>query len=299
LCCFLGIWTVAQCHLKIQPGSLSGTERDDATGLSDKQLGMLRFFSKITADPSSWGEWDVSGGQLDFDSIRYGLAFVGYATVRRSYAFVRPRCRQAIAFAALSSPLSGQPPLSCLLLARLFSCQPPPPSFRYSPRTYAGLQATLSFVHTPAYPDLSSTIMKAVFTRMLDPVAWNYWNRHGACGEPWKEICKLSRRSMCETNDEFYAWEGDSWCPDPVHRANIMYSAHLAQIALLSSAWSGQPVTDEWSFGTNVTYNLTSLLLSLAAQAERSAHMGGGLTCEPGSVNTLQPKLAFVAFAPQ
>ena len=86
-----------------------------------------------------------------------------------------------------------------------------------------------------------------------------------------------------------------SYCPDPVHRANIMYSAHLAQIGALYELFSDEIslTTEGWVFKGRrhgnpdrplryFSYTLPQLIDRLRQQQHTSHH--GGFACEPGQV---------------
>ena len=94
----------AVAYLNMQPGSLDGTDYDAARGLSDKQLGMLRWIAHMAKVPRSkrlppsyilvvqapdnasnssdisWEGFNVDvGNQAGMDGVRYALAFLAYA----------------------------------------------------------------------------------------------------------------------------------------------------------------------------------------------------------------------------
>lgn len=127
-----------------------------------------------------------------------------------------------------------------------------------------------------------------LFQRMVDPKAWSYWSRAPLCGMPWKKFCAVHRTSMCTVDNIMY--HHGAGCPDPVREANIMYSAHLSQMALLYQLHSHNSSlsTSGWHFRggspkLDVPYTLPTLMTTLAEQSNTS-RVGGGITCEPGSI---------------
>lgn len=68
--------------LEIKSSSLEGTETTE--GLTDKQLGIQRWFSELTfLNPDNWDGWGESVQDLDCDGntcIRYEIAGLAYAS---------------------------------------------------------------------------------------------------------------------------------------------------------------------------------------------------------------------------
>lgn len=231
--------TYVEGVLNIKPGSLEGTEYDANRGLSDKQLGILRWIANISEVPSdgspmTWDHFNIDPShQLDMDSLRYSLAFLAYAT-------------------------SG-----------------------------------MTYEHTPAYREVASSVLNHLFQRMVQPIVWSYWSQNSLCGKPWKSFCAKHKTSMCTINNMGYMRGAD--CPDPVKEANIMYSAHLSQMGLLFELHSHDTTlsTHGWDFvkldpatknhTSSFRYNLPGLMEVLEGQSNMSK-VGGGITCEPGSV---------------
>jgi len=219
--------------LDVVPG-LAGTEYDFQRGLSDKQLAMLRWMAHMAEVPKNgsnmtWDGFNVDPmRQLDMDSLRYSLAFIGYAT-------------------------SG-----------------------------------MTYQHTPAYREVASSVLHDLFQRMVHPYTWQYWSQAALCGMPWKKFCAKHKTSMCTVDNVMYHHGAD--CPDPVREANIMYSGHLAQIALLYQLHSHDASlsTSGWRFQggkphVDLNYTLPALMAVLGEQSNAS-RVGGGITCEPGSI---------------
>jgi hypothetical protein len=105
---------------------------------------------------------------------------------------------------------------------------------------------------------------------------------------PWKKFCANHETSMCTVVNFMY--HHGAGCPDPVREANIMYSAHLAQMGLLYQLHSGDTSlsAEGWRFQgghprVDLNYTLPTLMAVLAGQSATS-RIGGGITCEPGSV---------------
>lgn len=66
--------------LDVAEKDIAGTEYAD--GLTDKQLAVQRWFAELTYlnhDGDGWTGWYTGSNQLGLDSIRYSLAFLGYA----------------------------------------------------------------------------------------------------------------------------------------------------------------------------------------------------------------------------
>ena len=164
-------------------------------------------------------------------------------------------------------------------------------ALRYSLAFSAYAVATTSFVFTPAYPGLASKILKQIFDKMLKKRVWSYWNKPGVCGQPWVEYCRLTNGSQASVQASRYPWQPRSPYPaDPVASANIMYSGHLAQVAVLYEAFSGNTSLSAagWSFDDSdpamPRYTLGSLVQAMADNARVNSGLGYGVTCEPGSV---------------
>jgi len=160
---------------------------------------------------------------------------------------------------------------------------------RYQLAFTAYAASLLGAAHTPAYPGYTSLILREAFGRLVDPVAWSYWDEPGHCGFPLAEHCRTHNKSMCELNLKY----GDKACPDPVIWENVMYSAHLAQVGALYESVSGDASLTEagWQFSGERTvargvgplnYTLPKLFESLLVQARRSST--GGIACEPSFV---------------
>ncbi|MEW5945947.1 MAG: hypothetical protein AB1742_07080 [bacterium] len=82
--------------LDVKEKSLEGTE--NAAGLTDKQLAIQRWFAELTflnEGGDGWEGWYVHENQLGLESIRYSLAFLGYAAAAMAYK--TPAYREATA----------------------------------------------------------------------------------------------------------------------------------------------------------------------------------------------------------
>ena len=100
-------------------------------------------------------------------------------------------------------------------------------SARYQLAFSAYATAYLGAAHTPAFPGLTSAVLRDIFARMVLPETWRYWHTKGVCGWPLQEHCAKHDQAMCEIN----LIGGMGLCPDPVKWENVMYSAHLAQVS--------------------------------------------------------------------
>eukprot|EP00929_Paragymnodinium_shiwhaense_P049134 TRINITY_DN24800_c0_g3_i1.p1 TRINITY_DN24800_c0_g3~~TRINITY_DN24800_c0_g3_i1.p1 ORF type:complete len:544 (-),score=55.23 TRINITY_DN24800_c0_g3_i1:37-1668(-) len=215
--------------LRIEKG-LEGTEYS-TEGLSDKQLGIIRWLWNLTyLDASGHGSWAGLPEQPrqvgQEDSARYPLAFAAYAV------------------------------------------------------------ASASFEHTPAARSGPAKMLHNIFTRLNDYRVWAYWSMKRSCAQPWTAACKLLDKSMCDIAAKWY--EKDPTCPDPLTRANVMLSGHVAQVGSLFEAFGDDRLSTEgWMLqhgNWSQRFTLPSLFKALGEQAVETQAMGGGITCEPGMV---------------
>ena len=109
-------------------------------------------------------------------------------------------------------------------------------------------------------------------------------------------------RSLLSDLNQLWHVDKDLMCGPPadaVFFGNIMYSAHLAQIAVLYELFSRQTGTTEpisFQIAGN-TYSLDNLMERIMLQATENAdELGGGITCEPA--NMYGPKINPPSFHP-
>ena len=108
----------------------------------------------------------------------------------------------------------------------------------------------------PASRETTTAALRRVIDRLIERPVWEYWAKRGGS-------------------------------PDPVYRANIMYSGHLAHLMGLSEKISRDRRYDEgfdliWDEQTRFPYTHSSLVECIHSQMVENAHHG--VTCEPGMV---------------
>lgn len=197
---------------------------------------------------------------------------------------------------------------------------------RYSLAFSAYARATMSFVHTPAYSAPVADMLKTVLKLFVDERVWAYWGQQGDCAPFFlTSYCEENGVSMCDLNQLWHADE-DLQCGPPADAVffgrppthlfllfstnltpppslpyphptpnlnanhtpgNIMYSAHLAQIAVLYQAFARQAGYSElltFEIAGN-DYSLDDLMARIMLQAAENAdELGGGITCEPANM---------------
>ena len=215
----------ANAYLNIVPNHLNGTE-NLAQELTDKQLGLQKYLAWLTVlQPQTsqhlanstkfgWQGWssNYNNNQTDMTSVRYPLAFIGYALAALVYK-------------------------------------------------------------TPAYRELSVSILDNVIQRLIEQHQYEYI--------------------------QFY-WSHLETFPDPIAYENIMYSGHLAMLIALYESISGdfKYTSDGWDFNwpnhAPIHYNAAKLMQSIQDQILRERT--GGVCCEPNSIFITcnnHPRIAF------
>jgi len=126
---------------------------------------------------------------------------------------------------------------------------------------FAGYAAAMLGLRTPAYPELTSAMLKNCIERMLQKPVWSYIERY---------------------------WKKKSWFPDPCYDENIMYTGHLLQLLALYEFFSRDPGYHTqgfdfvWSPDRVIHYNVEKLIAVTVRQMR--ANPSGGVSCEPNLI---------------
>ena len=164
-------------------------------------------------------------------------------------------------------------------------------SYRYSLSFSAYALGLLSFVHTPAYSSPVAESLKTILELVVDERVWSYFGQKGDCAPFFlTTYCEEHDVSMCDLNQLWHA-DQDLRCGPPadaVYFGNIMFSAHLAQMATFYELFAQQAggVVEPVSFNiAGYVYSLNDLVKRLEVQAlENAEELGGGITCEPANM---------------
>ena len=164
-------------------------------------------------------------------------------------------------------------------------------SYRYSLAFSAYALGLLSFVHTPAYVQPVANSLKTILELVVDERVWSYFGQKGDCAPFFlTTYCEEHDVSMCDLNQLWHA-DQDLRCGPPadaVYFGNIMFSAHLAQVATFYELFAQQAggVVETVSFNiAGSEYSLDDLMRRLEVQAlENAEELGGGITCEPANM---------------
>ena len=132
-------------------------------------------------------------------------------------------------------------------------------SVRY-PLAFIGYSVAAMVYKTPIYRELAVNMLDNIIQRFIEPHQYMYIERY---------------------------WSREPTFPDPVAKANIMYSAHLAQLIALFESISGnyKYTNDGWSFnwfGSQLHYDTRKLNDAILKQIDEQRT--GGVECEPGSI---------------
>lgn len=162
-------------------------------------------------------------------------------------------------------------------------------SARYPLSFTAYALASVAYEHIPAARAGPAKMLRNIFTRLAAPRIWKYWTEGSSCGQPWTIPCALTNASMCTLNKHLF--QSDTECPDPMSRANIMYSGHVAHVGTLYEHFAEDPAlsTKGWTLQDgdwSKHFTLPSLFEAFDKQAAETTAIGGGITCEPGMVYT-------------